>query len=1306
MIPLSFAQRRMWLLHQLERGAATYNISAAFRLTGSLDQAALTAAIRDVVDRHEILRTTYATDDDGEPYSLILPAQQASPQLRVAEVTPEDLPGAIGEAVAHRFDLETELPLRASLLRCSAHEHVLVMVIHHIASDGSSSAPMMRDLIDAYTARQDGRPPHFEPLPVQYKDYARWQREVLGDPADPGSLAAAQVGYWRKELAGVPQPLSLPLDRPRPAVANSHGDTVDLVVAPRVAAGLQKLAEERGSTMSMVLQAALAVLLRKLGGGDDVTIGSPIAGRTDEALAGLIGFFVNTQVLRADLSGNPSFTDLLAQVRDKALTAYEYQDVPFDLLVEAINPERSASYQPLFQVMFAWQSYQKPDLDIPGLQVTFEQAIPSTAMVDLFFSLTVDDTGALRGDLQYATQLFDRDSAQVIAARLVRVLEQLAADPGLRVGDVDVLSAGERERLVREVNATGDDIPDVTLVELFEQQAAQRAERAAVAFDGVTLTYGELNARANRLARHLLARGVGPESLVAVCLDRSADLVVALLAVLKAGGAYLPIDPDSPADRIAYMLQDAAPVLLVTTSTTGAAQDLAHTLPLVHLDQTAGALAQQPATDLTDAERRTALRPAHPAYVIYTSGSTGRPKGVLIPHRNVVGLFTGTQDGFAFGPDDVWTLFHSYAFDFSVWELWGALLYGGRLVVVPYDVSRSPADFLKLLAREQVTVLNQTPSAFYQLIQADAQDPGQELALRHVVFGGEALDLNRLADWYERHAPDAPLLVNMYGITETTVHVTRIDLDQHSAARYRASVIGPAIPGLRAHVLDTSLMPVPDGVTGELYVAGYGLARGYHGRPDLSAGRFLACPFGPAGERMYRTGDLVRRSRDGRLEYVGRSDSQVKIRGFRIELGEIEHALAGHPGVAQAVVVVRENQQDDKRLAAYVVPRTATADAGPAEPSDLSDLSEYLRGRLPDYMVPSTITALSQIPLTSNGKLDRRSLPAEDTHTAAAGRLPRNSYEHKLCALFGELLGLDSVGIDDGFFALGGHSLLATRLSVRIRSQFDIDMPIRTIIKYPTVAELAALMLAGGVPDDDADSFAVVLPLNRDPGTGKPPVWFFHGGGGLGWAYYSFVLHLPDRPAYALQSRGSDGVDTPARSVQEMIDDYVTQMLKIQPEGPFHLIGWSYGGTVVQAVADALDRRGHEIALVAVLDAQPGGHGFSEVHAGKDSSDYRAELEDDFSQYIRTGNRQGFLDTMAKVMANNTALMMDFESPVYRGDVLYFNATLEDTSYAHLWRPYVQGSLEVHDVHATHHEMHMPAPVAEFFEVVHRKLAP
>ncbi|RNL78042.1 condensation domain-containing protein, partial [Halostreptopolyspora alba] len=454
MIPLSFAQRRMWLLHQLERESEAYNISAAFRLTGALDQAALVAAIRDVVDRHEILRTTYVTDDDGEPYQRILPVAQASPQVSVVEVAPEDVSSAVDEAIAYRFDLAAEIPVRASLLRCSPRQHVLVLVIHHIAMDGSSGAPLARDLAEAYTARRDGRAPEWEPLPVQYKDYTLWQREVLGDLADPGSLGARQVEYWRAELAEVPQPLSLPLDHPRPAEASPQGDTVDLVVEPELAAGLQKLAAERRTTMSMVLQTALAVLLHKLSGEEDITIGSPIAGRTDEALTDLIGFFVNTLVLRVDLSGSPSFADLLAQVRDRALAAYEHQDVPFEVLVETINPDRSAAYQPLFQVMFAWQNYVGQNLELPGLEVEFEQTNPLTAKFDLCFGMAMDDSGTLRGDIQYATQLFDRDTVEAIASRFTRVMEQLVADPGMCVGDVDVLGVGEREWLVWGVNET------------------------------------------------------------------------------------------------------------------------------------------------------------------------------------------------------------------------------------------------------------------------------------------------------------------------------------------------------------------------------------------------------------------------------------------------------------------------------------------------------------------------------------------------------------------------------------------------------------------------------------------------------------------------------------------------------------------------------------------------------------------------------------------------------------------------------------------------------------------------------------
>jgi nonribosomal peptide synthetase DhbF len=563
MIPLSFAQRRMWLLHQMEGGSETWNLTGSFRLTGRLDEAALVAAIRDVVERHEILRTTYVMNDDGELGQRILPIAEAAPRVPVIDVAPEDVSAAAEQTVGYRFDLAAEIPLRAALLRCSDEEHVLVLAIHHIATDGSSSAPLARDLATAYTARRDGRAPAWEPLPVQYKDYTLWQREVLGDLDDPGSLAAAQVEYWREELAGVPQPLDLPLDRPRPAQASSQGDTVRFAVRPEVAAGLDKLAGEAGTTMSMVTQAAVAVLLRKLGGGDDLTIGTPIAGRTDEALADLIGLFSNTLVVRMDLSGDPSFAALLAQVRDKALAAYEHQDLPFEVLVEAINPDRSPSYQPLFQVISAWQNFARSDLELPGLDVEFRQAITSTTQADLYFSMIADESGTLHGDISYATDLFDRETVEGMAARFERVLEQVVADPRMSVGDVEVLSAAERAWLLDEVNATVEPTLTHGLLAALDGQVQSDPAALAVIDGDNSLSYRQLDARSNRLAHWLIDREVRPESLVAVCLPRSADLVVALLAVLKAGGAYVPIDPDYPQSRIDYVLDHAQPALVL-----------------------------------------------------------------------------------------------------------------------------------------------------------------------------------------------------------------------------------------------------------------------------------------------------------------------------------------------------------------------------------------------------------------------------------------------------------------------------------------------------------------------------------------------------------------------------------------------------------------------------------------------------------------------------------------------------------------------------------------------------------------------
>ncbi|MGW2254945.1 amino acid adenylation domain-containing protein, partial [Kitasatospora sp. NPDC001660] len=1045
-VPLSFAQRRLWFLHRMEGPSATYNIPLTLRLSGNLDQRALEAALADVMERHETLRTVFPVAD-GVPCQRVLDPDAARLRLRVTEVGERDLPDRLAEAARYGFDLSAQPPLHAELFQLGTEEHVLLLVVHHIAGDGWSMGPLSRDLTTAYAARAEGAKPEWSPLPVQYADYALWQRELLGDGADPDSLLNDQLAYWREQLAELPEQVELPFDRPRPAVMSYRGAHLPVRIDAELHQGLRELARGGGASLFMVLQAGLAALLGKLGAGTDVPIGTPIAGRTDEALDDLVGFFVNTLVLRTDLSGDPSFTELLGRVRSDALAAYAHQDVPFEHLVEALNPTRTLAHHPLFQTMLALQNAPLGAFDLPGLRVATDLVHTGTAKCDLTFILAEQpDADGLSGVVEYSTDLFDAVTVAGIVDRWLRLLRAVVADPGRRIGQVDVLSADELRALLPAGELLAGEQPGSGITALFERQV--RANPAAVALtDGeVTLTYRELNARANRLAHALIDRGVGPEQLVALALPRSAELVVAVLAVLKAGAAYVPVDPQYPAARIAYLLQDTRPALLVTTGGIG---DLPGADGLDRLPLDAAGLEGLPDTD-----PGIPVDPGHPAYVIHTSGSTGNPKGVVVPHRNVVRLFGTTEELFGFSAEDVWTLFHSYAFDFSVWELWGALLHGGRLVVVDHETSRSPGRFLELLARERVTVLNQTPSAFYQLMQADAQAPetGRRLALRTVVFGGEPLEHARLASWYERHAQDAPRLVNMYGITETTVHVTYAALDRSGTA---AGQIGTAIPDLRTYVLDDGLRPVAPGVPGELYVAGPGLARGYLNRPGLTAGRFVADPFGPAGARMYRSGDVVRRAADGSLRYVGRADQQVKVRGFRIELGEIEAALAEHPAVAQVAVLARQDRADDTRLVAYLVPAAGTAPR-PAV------LREHLAERLPQYMVPSAFVVLDALPLTTNGKLDHRALPAPDLVTAGTGRTPRTPQEQIVCELFAEILGVAAVGAKESFFDLGGHSLLATRLAARIRATLGVEMALRTLFEAPTPAALAAALVGAG----------------------------------------------------------------------------------------------------------------------------------------------------------------------------------------------------------------------------------------------------
>ncbi len=1094
--PLSFAQTRLWFLDRLEPGGTTYNLPFALRMEGELSPAVLAAVLGEVVRRHEVLRTTFA-ERVGEPEQVIAPPL---PRWVLPLADLGALPADAGRAeslrlaaagAARPFDLARGPLFRATLLRLGAAEHALLLEIHHIVADGWSVGVLIREITALYGAAVAGLPSPLPELPLQYADFSAWQRSWL-----QGGELERQLAYWRQALAGAPATLDLPADRPLPAVRSEAGARVRVPFSPALREALARFARRHEATPFMVLLAAFQALLSRLTGQEDLTVGSPVAGRNRVEIEPLIGFFVNTLVLRGDLTGDPSFGELLARVRQTTLEAFAHQDLPFEQLVEELRPERHLAIHPLFQVLFAVQNAPLGGMELPGLTLA---PLPfETRVVQFDLDLSFWDSAAgLVADVGYRTDLFDPPTPRRLAAHLEVLLSAMMADASLRLAAAPILSAEERQQLLVEWNpAPAAAGPGQLLHRRFEAQAERTPGAPAVSLGTERLTYAGLDRLSNRLARHLRAAGVRPGDRVALRLERSAEMIAAILAVLKAGAAYVPLDPSHPAERLDETLADSGAVLLITKGITKGDSPAAAGVRTLRLDAEALEINRRSGERLEGPELDAEL----PAYVIYTSGSTGRPKGVVVSHASVDRLFTAAEPWFGFRADDVWSCFHSYAFDFSVWEIWGALLHGGRLVIVPYWESRSPDDFHRLLRREGVTVLSQTPSAFAQLLGAEERalasaDAGPELALRWVIFGGEALEPARLAPWFARHGDERPRLVNMYGITETTVHVTwrRVRL---ADAFSGVSAIGRPLSDLTVHLLDRHLQPSPIGVPGEIHVGGAGLAQGYLGRPELTAERFVPDPF-PArpGERLYRSGDRARRLASGDIEYLGRTDQQVKIRGFRIETGEIEAALTGLPEVREAVVVARaDGPRGETRLVAYVVP-AAGASADPAS------LRSSLAARLPDYMLPAAFVVLDAFPLTENGKLDRRALPAP----AAAGSgttgsgAPRTALEQFLAEQFRVILELPAdaaIGVDEDFFALGGHSLLATQLVSRVRETYAVELPLRAIFEAPRVSALASAIepflepATGGPSAQDREATPVPLPLVRRPAGEPAPLSF------------------------------------------------------------------------------------------------------------------------------------------------------------------------------------------------------------------------
>ncbi|MEV0370843.1 amino acid adenylation domain-containing protein [Streptomyces sp. NPDC050636] len=1175
-LPLSYAQRGLWFINRLDPTDGTYNIPLVLRLTGSLDTAALETALASVAARHESLRTVFP-ETDGVPRQLVLAPEDARPALETVQTAGQDETALIAAAAGRGFDLAAEPPLRATLLTAGPHEHVLVVVVHHIAGDGWSTAPLTHDLSLAYAAALRGDAPAWSPLPVQYADYALWQRELLGDENDPDSVISRQLGYWTEALRGLPEELALPADRPRPAVPSHKGGLVPFEMSPQTHAALLRVARAHGVTPFMVLHAALAALLTRLGAGEDIPIGGSVFGRTDEALDELVGFFINSLVLRVNTGGEPTFGELLERTRRTDIDAFAHQDLPFERLVEALNPARSMARHPLFQVKLVLQNLARAEAGFPGLTAGFEQYDPDMAKFDLLFSVAerFDERGEPAGITAaagYSADLFDRSTVESLTARFVRLLEASLARPELPITRLEVLADDERHELLVARNDTGRcsrGTPGRTLPQLFEEQAVRTPQAPAVVSDAGELTYEALDSRANRLARLLLARGAGPGTLVALAVPRSADAVLAMLATGKAGAAYLPLDPGQPGDRVAVLLKDARPGLLLTTedALAEAPHLAAGTAEFLVLDgdDTAAALAGYACDGLTDDERAAPLSPADAAYVVYTSGSTGTPKGVVVEQRSLVDYVTrcaANYPGLAGR-----TLLHSpLSFDLGLTGLYGTLLAGGCLYVADLDENlRVPGG---------LTFAKVTPSHLPILESLpDACSPTGQL-----VIGGEALHGEQLAEWRARHPRTE--VINHYGPTETTVGC--LDHLVPAGAELPAGPVplGHPMRNTRVYVLDSGLRPVPDGVAGELYVAGTGVARGYLGRPAGTAERFVADPYGPAGTRMYRTGDRVRWARNGALEYLGRTDHQVKVRGYRIEPGEIEARLMTAPGVRQAVCLVREDRPGDRRLIAYV---------GAEAPLPGSEtLRTHVAAALPEYLVPSAVVVLDRLPLTANGKIDRAALPDPEFAAGPPARAPRTPEEEILCGLFADILGLDRVGIDDDFFALGGHSLLAMRLLSRIASTLGARIGIKALFDAPTVAGIAARL---GSADDTRPA---LLPAGRGEGIplsfAQLRLWFLNRLEGPNATYnVPLILRLTgeiDRPALRAALRDVVTRHESLRTVFPESDGVPRQHVLGPAEGAPALEETEVGADELAAAVDETVVRGFDLVAQPPLRAR------------------------------------------------------------------------------------------------------------------------
>jgi amino acid adenylation domain-containing protein len=1190
-LALSFAQQRLWFFDQLEPGLSAYNIPAAVRLKGPFNLAALEQSLNEIVKRHESLRTTFGKVD-GRPTQVIAPTLT----IKLPVVDLRKLPASERETEVRRlvtteaqrpFDLSQGPLVRGTVLRLNDEEHVGLLTMHHIVSDGWSTGILVRELATLYVAFCAGGSSPLPALPIQYADFAHWQRQWL-----QGEVLETQIAYWKEQLADAPALIDLPTDHPRPAVQTFRGAHQSLVLPKHLQDGFKALSRQEGVTQFMTLLAAFNVLLHRYTSQDDLIVGTPIANRNRLETEGLIGFFVNALVLRTDLSGNPSFRELLRRVREVCLGAYGHQDLPFDRLVEELHVQRDLSRNPLFQVMFVLHNTSLRAVELPGMTLSPVEGDSETAHFDLTLQI-LDTEQGLTAAFVYNTDLFEAATITRMLGHFQNLLEAMVADPEKRLADLPLLTEPERQQLLVEWNDTKTDNPqDACIHQLFEAQVERTPDAIAVVFSAkggsafsgeaeqlrdhastreAVLTYGELNRRANQLAHHLRALGVGPEVLVPICLERSLEMVIGLLGILKAGGAFVPLDPAYPKERLAFMLKDAqVPVLLTQERLVAGLPE--HDAKVICLDSGWETFSCE-----SGENPGISTLPENLAYVIYTSGSTGQPKGVLVSHGAIADHCRNAQRYYELDSRDVVLQFASLSFDVSLEEILPTLIVGARLVIMGTNVW-PPAEFHRKISEFGLTVLN-LPTAYWQELArewAGVPELVPNIQPRLFIVGGDTMLPDVLKLW-QRTPVNSIRLLNAYGPTETTITATAFEIPPRSGENTtdQRVPIGRPLANRAIYILDQHGHPVPIGVHGHLHIGGAGLARGYLNRPELTAEKFIPDPFSAMpGARMYKTGDLARYRPDGNIEFLGRVDHQVKIRGFRIELGEIEAVLGQHPAVREAVVLAREDAPGEKRLVAYVV-ADSTAD----------ELRRFLKDKLPEYMVPAVVVLLEALPVTPNGKVDRRALPAPDRSRPELEKAfvaPRDDLELQLAHIWEEVLGVRPVGVTDNFFELGGHSLLAVRLFALIEKRLGKKLPLTAVFQGATVEHLAGVLRQQAAAPGPQSSLVAIR-----PGGSKRPLFLVHPAGGHVFPYIHLAKFLgSDQPCYGLQARGLEDGQDPHTRIEDMAAWYIQALQTVQPTGPYLLGGWSMGGVVAFEMAQQLHAQGQRVALLALFDGR------------------------------------------------------------------------------------------------------------------------